>query len=91
MNLIIYVNETFEEEKALYDLDEKKLIVMGDYYHDKIDHVIDGYLLAKEIGDDECVPEEFIGKHHPMFRELKFYDNDYEEVEDEWDGLCEDE
>ena len=59
MDLVIYVNDNFEEEKALFDKNEKKVILLGDYYHDKIDERIEGYLEAlrdfniynKEVGD----------------------------------------
>lgn len=80
MNLIIYVNDTFEEEKALYDLDEKEVLLKGDYYHDKIDYKISGYLLALGI-DEEDVVEENIDSKHELFKELEFYNDSYEDEE----------
>jgi hypothetical protein len=73
VNLVVYINNTFEEEKALYDLDERRIIIKGDYYHDKIDHVIEGYLIAKDIDEDE-VEDIWIDNNHEMFEELEFYD-----------------
>lgn len=72
VNLVIYVNDNFEEEKALYNLDSKQVIVKGDYYHDKIDSVIEGYLLAKCI-DSDSVEDIWIDQNHEMFKELEFY------------------
>lgn len=48
MKLQIIVNGTFEDERALIDVSAKtpKLIYKGDYYHDKIDEFIEGYLFC---------------------------------------------
>lgn len=77
-NLVIYTNETFEEEKALYDLDEKKILLNGDCYHNKIDYVIGGYLFALGI-DKENVENIYIGSKHKLFQELDFYNDNYDE------------
>ena len=81
MLLVIYVNETFEEEKALVDVsDGHEVLLKGDGYHDKIDHKIEGYMQAlKDQGlyDDDPDREE-IGPDHFMFSELEFYDDSYE-------------
>lgn len=85
MNLVIYVNDTFEEERALVDLDTGVEILNGDYYHDKIDDRIAGYLSAlrdHKIYTDE-VPTEYIGKKHEYFGRLDFYDDGYEEEDEE--------
>ena len=71
----IYVNETFEEEKALYDLEKKDVVLKGDYYHDKIDYVIEGYLLALKINLDE-VDDIRIDSEHPLFKEFEFYNDE---------------
>lgn len=73
MNLVIYINETYEEEKALYDIDRDEVVIKGDYYHDKIDHVIEGYLIAKEI-DEDAVEDIWIDQNHELFEKLDFYD-----------------
>ncbi|BEU14623.1 hypothetical protein [Bacillus phage CM1] len=87
MNLVIFENATHEEEKALVNLDTGKAILNGDYYHDKIDYRIEGYLEAlKDYGiHTEEVPTEEIGKKHEYFAKLNFYDGDYEEDDDEED------
>ncbi|ALO79530.1 hypothetical protein HOBO_123 [Bacillus phage Hobo] len=85
MKLVIFENGTFEEEKALVDLDTGNAIMNGDYYHDKIDYRIEGYLAAlkdHKIYEEE-VPTEEIGKNHEYFSKLNFYDDSYEEEEDE--------
>ena len=78
MNLIIYVNGHYEEEKALVDLDGNKIMLKGDYYHDKIDHLIEGYLQALNdfnIYTNEVDSEEIDHKHE-MYTELEFYNED---------------
>jgi hypothetical protein len=71
MNLIIYVNDSFEDERALFDLDNNKVLVMGDYYHDKIDEKIEGYLQALEDfdiheGEPDTVWIEEDHKHYKL-------------------------
>lgn len=75
MNLIIYVNGIFEDEKALFDLDNNKVILHGDYYHDKIDEQIEGYLQALKDYDihTEEVEEEWIDSKHEHFKLIGFY------------------
>lgn len=73
MNLVIYTNETFEEEQALYDVTNKKVLLKGDYYHDKIRSKISGYLFAKEVDEDEVQDIE-IDQNHELFEVLDFYD-----------------
>lgn len=46
LKLVIYVNENFEDEKVLFDLENKKVIMRGDHYHNKINERIEGYLQA---------------------------------------------
>lgn len=75
MNLIIYINEEFEDEKALYHLDEKQVLLKGDQYHDQIRGKIDGYLEALEdfgIHEEE-VDEVWIDKNHEHFKQIGFY------------------
>ncbi len=78
MKLIKYVNAHYEEERALVDLDSKKIILKGDYYHDKIDDKIDGYLQALKdhsIYKDKVKRKEIDHKHE-MYNELEFYNED---------------
>lgn len=73
MDLVIYVNGTFEEEQALYDKEKGKIVMKGDYYHDKIGFKIEGYLEAKDISVD--VEEIFVYPNEKLFGELGFYND----------------
>ena len=44
MKLQILINSTYNDEKALINADTKEIIVKGDYYHDKINEYIEGFL-----------------------------------------------
>jgi hypothetical protein len=46
MDLIIYINDEFEDERVLFDLKKEVALLSGDGYHEKIDNQIDGYLKA---------------------------------------------
>lgn len=75
MNLVIYVNEHSEDEKALFDRGEKKIIMKGDTYHNKISQRIEGYLQAL---DDfaiyrEKVETKYINESHELYEEIGFY------------------
>jgi hemerythrin len=75
MNLIIYVNDHFEEERALFDLEGNREILKGDYYHDKITERIEGYLQALDdfkIYTEE-VETEWIDSTHQHYELLEFY------------------
>jgi DNA-binding LacI/PurR family transcriptional regulator len=74
MELIIYVNEKFEDERALFDLDKKKIILKGDYYHDKISEKIEGYLKALKDHNiyDEEVNAEWIDETHEHYVLMEF-------------------
>lgn len=72
-SLVIYINEHYEEEMALYDLENEEVILKGDYYHEKISFVIEGYLYALGLKEDEDVPMEHIDKTHELFETLDFY------------------
>lgn len=75
MNLIIYTNEEFEDEKALFDLDSKKVLLKGDQYHDKISGKIEGYLDALNDFEIYCeeVDSEWIDRNHEHFKLVGFY------------------
>lgn len=74
MNLVIYINEHFEDARALFDLDKGEAILSGDYYHDKIDERIEGYLqaLADHNIHTEDVEDIWIDETHEHFRECNF-------------------
>lgn len=77
MKLIIYVNEDFEEQKSLVDVDEEEVLLNGDAYHDKINERMEGYVTAlnvhkiydKEIED---IPEVEIGPDHKYYKMSNF-------------------
>lgn len=75
MKLVIYVNEHAEDERALFDKNEGKIIMKGDYYHDKIDQRIEGYLEA--LSDfsiyKEEVGAEYIDESHELYEKIGFY------------------
>ncbi len=85
MNLVIFENGTFEEEKALVDIDSGEIFLNGDYYHDKIDDKISGFLYAaRHFGAYRGeVPTKEIGKDDDWFGKLGFYDDGYEEEDEE--------
>lgn len=75
MDLIIYVNSNFEEEKALFDREENKVILLGDYYHNKIDEMIEGYLKALKDFNiyNKKIKEEYIDDSHEHYQLIGFY------------------
>lgn len=78
MKLIIYINGNYEEENALFDLDAEEVILKGDYYHDKINVKIEGYLQALvdfNIYRNEVDVEE-ISDEHKYFEMIEFYEGD---------------
>lgn len=77
MKLVIHINERFEEQKALVDLDSGKVLVSGDEYHDKISERIEGYLKALNDFDiynvsNKDIPEEYIDKNHKYYEVVDF-------------------
>ncbi len=77
MKLIIFANEHFEEEKALFDLEENRVVLKGDYYHDKINEKIEGYLQALYEFNiyKEDVDEEWIDNTHDLYEAIDFYED----------------
>lgn len=79
MNLIIYVNANFQDEKMLVDVDENKVLLQGQYDDDKIDYKIAGYLQAlKHLGiHNKEVKKEIIKESHSYYKKMEFQiDND---------------
>ena len=80
MNLIIYANEHYEEERALFNLETNEVILKGDYYHDKIYEKIEGYLLALKdfnIYIDKVISNG-IDRSHAHYDLCEFYDEEEE-------------
>lgn len=75
MNLIVYVNEVFEDERALFDLVNEKTLLKGDEHHDSISEKIEGYIEALNdfnIYNDE-VKTKWIDESHKHHRQIDFY------------------
>lgn len=72
-----YINETFEEERALVEIsDGNKVILKGDYYHDKIDKLIDGFFKGLDYCgcNYEIQSDESISPNNNLFDKIGFYD-----------------
>jgi len=77
---IIYINKHGEgDEKALYNINDKEVVMKGDYYHDKIDEKIEGFLKGLEYASMYCQDdfiiakkEEWIDESDDMFDKLYF-------------------
>lgn len=71
--MVNYINELFEEQEALYDLVKREVILFGDYYHDKIGYIIDGFIDGlSHTGSPYSFKEEKINPNHAIFEELGF-------------------
>lgn len=81
MRLQIAINSTFEEEKALLNLDNKEVIFRGDYYHDKIDEYIQGFLKGLSYANIqyELLDNAFITPDMEMFDVCDFVNESYED------------
>lgn len=74
-NYTIYNNAEYEEESALFDSDEGVCVLRGDFYHNKIDSLIEGYLMGAGVDIDDVEKIE-IYKDHEYFKLLEFYEGD---------------
>lgn len=77
MNLVIYINENFEDSKALVDLNQDKVLLNGDEYHDKIYEKMEGYVQALNdfnIYDVKFhnIPQKEIGEDHEYYQDVNF-------------------
>lgn len=92
MKLIVYVNDTFEEEKALFNLEDNIALVKGDYYHDKIDERIEGFLEGLDYCEKpyELLESENITSKNEHFDNCGFCSDgecdEYETDEDEFEN-----
>lgn len=78
MNLVIYGNKHYEDEKALVNVDKNEVILKGDYYHDKINDKIDAYLQALKDFNIYSFDtnEEWIDSKHELYNYLGFYNEE---------------
>ena len=75
IKFIRFVNGTFEDEVALYDVGNNEIVIKGDDYHDKIYEKIDGIIQGIEYVDIEVtVEEKIIYPDNEMFNVLDFYE-----------------
>lgn len=87
-------NGSFEEEAALINVETNEVIVKGDYYHDKIDEYIDGFLYGLSYSgiDYQEIDEITVDPKTELFELCDFYDeNCYDDEDEEPDDDCEDE
>lgn len=82
--LVVYTNKDYEEEMALVNYTNSNVydvLITGDYYHDKINDKIEGYLIAlshlKRYDVDDVV-RIIIGRDSEMYKFLGFYDKEEE-------------
>lgn len=67
-------NECYEDEAALYSKTYDKIILRGDYYHDKIEEKIEGFLLGLQYaGFDVISTSEQINESSDLFKRCNFY------------------
>jgi hypothetical protein len=78
-------NGSFEEEAALVDVDTNEVIVKGDYYHDKIDEYIAGFIhgLAYSSTGIEVLDTLTVTPDMELFKLCEFYDDGSDESDDE--------
>ena len=74
LKLIQYYNADDEDEQCLFDLTNNKIMLKGDYYHDKISEEIEGYLCAlKDFNIEfELEESELVYTNSSLFKTLGF-------------------
>lgn len=79
MKLKVFENGVYSEiEKALVNMDTKEIIMSGDYYHDKIDEHMEGFLMGLKYAKVkyELLEPEVIIPEHEMFNKCDFYNEE---------------
>lgn|GEM_PF-2409617 len=80
LDLMICINGTFEEEKALINKENDEILCKGDYYHDKIDEKIEGFIKGLNYcGYEVIVNEETINPDNELFDSLEFWNENYDD------------
>lgn len=72
-----YINKNFQEQMAIVEVckdSSENIIMTGDYYHDKIEEKIDGFLIGIEFSDENTfvMKTEYITEEHEMYYKLQF-------------------
>lgn len=87
LNLVTYVNAEFEDEKALVLKigSETKVLVKGDYYHNKIEERIGGFLdglnfAGVEYGFDSS--DIYINHKDKLYSVIGFERQDFDDEDD---------
>ena len=85
MKLRVYINEELDEEQALINEDDLTVLVKGDYYHDKVDARIWGFIDALRYLkiDYKLLKERYINHSDPLFGKFDFVQEDHEEYDEE--------
>lgn len=86
LKFIIFINKEFEEEQALVSVEEDgslDIVLKGDYYHDKIEHQIKGFLHGITWTDESSyeIETKHINHKDEMFDKLDFNQEDYDDEE----------
>lgn len=79
MKFKVYINGAYSEvEKALVNVDTNEVVLSGDYYHDKIDEYIKGFLTGLHYVGIEfhLLKPETIMSEHKMFKVCNFCDEE---------------
>jgi hypothetical protein len=78
MKLKKIINGTFDEEKALVNMDTKEMILHGNYYHDKIDEHMEGFLMGLKYVKVkyELLESETITPEYEMFNKCEFWNEE---------------
>ena len=78
MKLKKIINGTFDEEKALVNMDTKEMILHGNYYDNKIDEYINGFLEGLNYAKVkyELLESETITPEYEMFNKCEFWNEE---------------
>lgn len=92
MKLQKLINETFEDEMALININTNEVLIKGDSYHDKIDEMIDGFLLGLSYANVEykLKENEKIKPSNKLFDICEFSNENYDIDDEEEFDLLED-
>lgn len=78
MKLIIFINSTMEDEQALVNSENNEILLKGDYYHDKIDAQIQGFIEGLKFAEvDFIIEEKIINPGSDMFEKLEFHNDNF--------------
>jgi hypothetical protein len=76
MDLVMLINNEHEDERALYNMSKGEVIFLGDYYHDKIDEKIEGFiecLIYLEVSFEFQDNPIWVEREDELFEKCNFY------------------